>query len=130
MKTIIEGIDFSPLLRARTNFETFRHDMITERDKAGAILAFGQTYELTWKLMQQILMDSGLTYYTPREIFRAAALEKLIKDPELWFDFLKMRALTEDMYEEGITEKIVIEFDSFSHELTDFLNRARVGQFA
>jgi hypothetical protein len=41
-----------------------------------------------------------------------------------------MRALTEDMYEEGITEKIVIEFDSFSHELTDFLNRARVGQFA
>ena len=122
MKTVIADIDFSPLLRARTNFETFRHDMITDRDKAGGIQSFEYTYELAWKMMRRVLIARGTEYNSPREVFRAAAAEGLIKNPEAWYRFLKARNITVHSYDQEDADAVIAVFDDFSRELREFLN--------
>lgn len=77
------------LKRTQTLFETFRKDMITERDKAGAVQAFEFCYELCWKTIKKLLEAEGLEVGTPKDAFRKAATSGLITDPEIWFEFQK-----------------------------------------
>lgn len=123
MNTVIDGIDFTSLLRARANFEAFRCDMITDRDKAGAIQAFEYTYELAWKMMRKVLIARGQEHNSPREVFRVAGIEKLIQNSEIWFEFLKARNITVHSYDEEDADAVIAVFDDFSRELTAFLVR-------
>jgi nucleotidyltransferase substrate binding protein (TIGR01987 family) len=126
MALIRDGIDFEPLLKARANFEDFKEDMVTKRDKAGAIQAFEYTYELSWKTMRKLLLERGKEFNSPREVFRAAALEQFIVDPEQWFVFLKARNLTVHTYDEADADAVIAVFTSFSKELTLFLKKCGV----
>lgn len=128
MNTVIYGIDFMPLLKARTNFEKFRANLSDEQYKAGAIQAFEYTYELTWKMMRKVLIARGQEHNSPREVFRVAGIEKLIQNSEIWFEFLKARNITVHSYDEEDADAVIAVFDDFSRELTDFL--ARIGILA
>jgi len=114
-------INLQPLLRARAKFEKFRLRLDDEQQQAGAIQAFEFTYELAWKAMRKLLLVRGKEYNSPREVFRAAALERLIENPELWFDFLKARNITVHTYDEANADAVIAVFDDFSKELTKFL---------
>ncbi|WP_342267815.1 nucleotidyltransferase substrate binding protein [Candidatus Tisiphia endosymbiont of Empis tessellata] len=59
MVYLIDNIDISNLLKARSNFEDFRLNLDTEQNKAGAIQAFEYCYELTWKTMKRLLEVQG-----------------------------------------------------------------------
>lgn len=110
------------LLKARAIFEDFRKDMHTDRDKAGAVQAFEFSYELAWKIMKRILKLRGEETGSPKDTFRKAAIEKLIDDPEVWFEFQKKRNLTSHTYERENLDLIVDSFDKFSDELTKLVN--------
>lgn len=86
-------VKIDKLINARKVFETFRKDIITERDEAGAIKAFEFSYELSWKMMKRVLAANGIDTTTPKDVFRAAASAKIIDNPEDWFDFQEMRNL-------------------------------------
>lgn len=73
--------------------------------------------------MQRLLRDRGLIANSPREAFRMAALEGFIKEPELWFEFLKKRNITVHTYNEDDAEKVLSIFDTFSQEVTFFLKK-------
>lgn len=118
----IEGIDVSSLVRAYKKLDQFRMHLNTEQEKAGAIQAFEYTFELTWKTMKRILGSKGKSAYSPREVFRMAALEKFIIDPELWFNFLKMRNITIYTFEEENMKKVLKILEPFSQEVAAFLN--------
>ena len=115
---LIENVNIEPLLKAIKKFELFRQNLTTEQEQAGA---FEYCFELSWKIMQRLLGVRGKVANSPKEAFRMAALEGFIKDPELWFDFLKKRNLTVHTYEEEEAREVISVFSSFSKELHDFL---------
>ncbi len=116
-----EEISLSPLLTAFAKFKDFSKDIITERDRAGAIQAFEYCFELAWKTMRRILEKRGRTTNSPKETFRLAALEGLIDDVEQWFEFLRMRNLTVHTYQESEAEKVVSIFPDFTRLLEQFI---------
>lgn len=121
----LENIDISHLLKARNTFEQFRIDMVTDRDKAGAVQAFEYCYELTWKILKKILSQRGIETGSPKTTFRAAALDKLIDAPELWFDFQQKRNLTIHTYNEANMEVVLSCFEMFSSKLSKLIEHLR-----
>lgn len=119
----MSSIDFSKMHKARSTFERYRQDMQDDRDQAGAIQAFEFCYELAWKMMKRILETRGQEVGSPKDTFRKAALEKLIDDPELWFEFQKKRNLTSHTYEQENVDAILSIFDKFSSELDQLIQR-------
>ena len=112
-----------PFLQAFSKFEEFRHNLTTEQLRAGAIQAFEYSFELSWKTMKRILEDRGKIANSPRETFRMAALEGLIDDPELWFDFIKKRNITVHTYDEVDADTVISIFEPFSQEVKKFLTK-------
>ncbi|WP_341751825.1 MULTISPECIES: HI0074 family nucleotidyltransferase substrate-binding subunit [unclassified Candidatus Tisiphia] len=120
MVYLIDNIDISNLLKARSKFEDFRLNLDTEQNKAGAIQAFEYCYELAWKTMKRLLEVQGKNVYTPREVFRESAAAGLISDPAAWFDCIKIRNLTVHTYDVKNVEQVIATFDDFSGMLHDF----------
>ena len=121
-----EKINIDPILKAREVFESFRKDMVTERDKAGAVQAFEFSYELAWKLMKRVLESRGLEVGSPKDTFRQAVHERLIENPEIWFEFQKKRNLTVHTYRDENLENILSIFDIFSAELNKFIEKLKI----
>jgi len=131
---IIEGINFEPLLKARSKFEIFRHNVALQVDnnnlnleeeqkRAGTIQAFEYCYELSWKTMRKVLINKGIIANSPKDTFRAAAKVNLIDDPENWFDFIDLRNTTVHTYDELKASAVVAELGQFSNSLTKFLQQ-------
>lgn len=116
-------INIDKLIKAFGVFERFRKDMITDRDQAGAVQAFEFCYELAWKMMKRFLEMQGLECGSPKDTFRKAALEKIIADPELWFEFQKKRNLTVHTYEQKNLDIIVSIFGDFSKEINCLIQK-------
>lgn len=110
------------LIKAQSVFEEFRQDMVTDRDKAGAIQAFEFCYELAWKTMKRVLKLRGEETGSPKDTFRKAAIEKIIDDPEIWFEFQKKRNITSHTYERENLDLIVDSFEMFSKELKKLIS--------
>jgi hypothetical protein len=127
MEIIVEGVSFNNLLRARTDFEDFREDIHTKRDKAGAVKAFECAYTLAWKTMRKIVDEEEWTIPHTingiRDLFRAAALLNLIDDPVQWFMFQDIYVLITQNLDDNALNKTVAIFDTFSHELSAFINK-------
>lgn len=123
---IIDGINIESLLKACKKFEQFRYNLNSEQEQAGAILSFEYCYELVWKTMKRLLDVRGKSANSPREVFRMAGLEGFIKDPELWFNFLKKRNITVHTYEEEEAKEVISIFEDFSLEIQDFLKNIGV----
>ena len=120
-----ETIDLTKLIKAQQIFEKFRQGMEDDRDKAGAIQAFEFCYELSWKMMKRFLAARGQDTGSPKDTFRKAAIEKLIDDPEVWFEFQKKRNLTTHTYEQENLEAIVAIFDHFSQEMKTLIEQLK-----
>lgn len=118
---LIDTVNIEPLLKAVKKFELFRQNLDTEQEQAGAIQAFEYCFELSWKIMKRLLEVRGRIANSPKETYRMAALEGFIKDPELWFDFLKKRNMTIHTYEEKEAQEVISGFSDFSRELQLFL---------
>lgn len=119
------SIDFSKLINAYQIFEDFRIDMQTDRDKAGAIQAFEFCYELAWKMMKRALLSRGLETGSPKDVFRKAAIDNLIDDPEIWFFFLEQRNLSSHVYERKNMEIILQSFSQFSIETKKLIDNLK-----
>jgi nucleotidyltransferase substrate binding protein (TIGR01987 family) len=103
---IIDNVNIEPLLKAFAKFERFGMHSHSEQEKAGTIQAFEYCFELSWKIMKKLLEERGNAANSPREVFRMAALEGLIADCELWFDFLKKRSMTVHTYNQDEADKV------------------------
>jgi nucleotidyltransferase substrate binding protein (TIGR01987 family) len=120
---IIDGINIQSLLNAFAQFEEFRCNTGTNQLRAGAIQAFEFSYEQAWKIMKRLLDARGQNLNSPREVFRAAALEKFIDDLEEWIEYMYVRNLTAHTYNDGYAAEVVDKFDEFSKLVKEFLNK-------
>jgi len=95
------------IANARTNYE-----------KAGAIQAFEVCYELAKNFLRKVLLlRAQAVPISPKEIFRLAALEGLISDAEIWFEFAQKRNKTSHTYNGEVVEEILTSLPRFLREL-------------
>jgi nucleotidyltransferase substrate binding protein (TIGR01987 family) len=111
------GIDISPLLSAYSQFHEALQITKSDLEKAGTIQYFEFTYELAWKTMKRVLNYRGKDLNSPRPVLREAALEKLIEDPEVWFDFTKDRNETVRTYNKSVANSIFQDLHLFDIEM-------------
>ncbi len=119
---LIDTINIEPLIKALHKFERFRKNDQTEQERAGIIQAFEYCFELSWKIMKKLLQERGQIANSPREVFRMAALEGFIENPEVWFDFLKKRNMTVHTYNEHEANEVLSICPPFSLEVKKFLD--------
>ncbi len=123
---IIESnIEIEPLLNAYEQFNEALKIAKTDLEKAGTIQYFEFTYELAWKALKRILSARGKELNSPKPIFREAALEKLIDDPELWFDFTKDRNETVHTYNKAIANSIFNDLHLFDKEMGKLISKLK-----
>ena len=124
---IIEsGIEIGPLLSAYEQFHAALQIAKTDLEKAGTIQYFEFTYELAWKTLKRLLYSRGKDLNSPKPIFREAALEKFIDDPELWFDFLDDRNQTVHTYNKAIANSIFSDLHLFDIEMNKLIQKLKL----
>ncbi len=111
------------LERATALFNRFRKNMQSEQEKCGTVQAFEFCYELAWKIMRRVLHDRGQETGSPRDTFRKAALENIIEDPTIWFDFQQKRNVTVHTYEEENLTAVIIIFEPFAIALQKLITK-------
>ncbi len=123
---IIESnIDIAPLLMSFDKFHEAVQIAKSDLEKAGTIQYFKFTYELAWKTLKRILNSRGKDLNSPKPIFREAALEKLIDNPELWFDFTKDRNETVHTYNKLIANNIFKDLHLFDAEMIKLISKLK-----
>ncbi|MCB1721989.1 MAG: nucleotidyltransferase substrate binding protein [Rhodospirillales bacterium] len=92
---------------------------LSDLEKMGCIQAFEITFELSWKVMKDYLIYSGvkLIEITPRKVIQEAMAAGLIQDGDMWLNMLKNRNLTSHTYDEShiLSGVEMIETDYLPH---------------
>lgn len=73
--------------------------------------------------MKRVLKHRGLEVGSPRDTFRKAHEEGLIKDPEVWFEFQETRNIVTHTYNEKNLDLIIKVFDSFSIQMQKLIEQ-------
>lgn len=111
---ILGKVSLSPILKAKAQFDDALLRIEDNLDRIGAIKLFEICYELSWKTLKKILEAKGLReVLNPKDVFRVAADQGLIDDPELWFGFHEVRNLTVHTYNEETAQSIFDQLDEF-----------------
>lgn len=122
-KIILENINITPLIKAQAFLQAAIDEAKSQLEKAGAIQSFEMTYELAWKIIKRVLAYRGMDVASPREVFRAAAQEKLIDNPEVWFEFIHYRNLTVHVYNQAIASEVFSFLPMFSAEIIKLISK-------
>lgn len=124
MALILNKIDISNLKKAFAQLSNALIIAKSELERAGTIQCFEFSYELAWKTARKILIALGKdAANNPRMVFRDAAQNNLINDPEIWFKFIEYRNQTVHIYNEDVANEIFNMLPTFRNELADFINR-------
>jgi nucleotidyltransferase substrate binding protein (TIGR01987 family) len=118
--------ELGKLIKAQAMFERFRRDMQDDRDQMGAVLAFKVCYELALRVMKALLVVKGLEATSPKDIFRKAAVAKIVPDSDVWFIFQENRNLTAHVYEQANLVTILESFDIFSLNINEIIQAASI----
>jgi nucleotidyltransferase substrate binding protein (TIGR01987 family) len=102
-----------------------KNESLLESLRSGVIQDFEVAYELSWKFMKKWLsynVGSSVIDGIPRfELFKRAAENGLISEPEIWFDFHDARNKTTHEYSEEIAEFVFEQALKFLPYAKDFL---------
>jgi nucleotidyltransferase substrate binding protein (TIGR01987 family) len=122
---ILGEINIQALLDTKKNFDENLDKVEDDLDRAGIIQYFEFCFELSWKILKKILKHKGeiVSNLGPRDVFRISARYDLLRDPELWFQFLEDRNLTSHTYKEATAEYVFSQLGSFKTELDDVVSR-------
>lgn len=114
----LDKLNIKPLISTRNFLDEIIQNAHNDYEKAGAIQAFEVSFELAKNVIRKVLLlRAQETPITPKEIFRLAALEGLIPDAEVWFDFAKKRNLTSHTYDGETAEEILDSLPNFLNHL-------------
>lgn len=97
------------LLREAIELSTRRP--LADLEREGVIQRFEFTWELAWKLLNDLLVAEGvhLDTVTPRSVLRAAFKARLISDGEAWMKALDARNRMSHTYDSNAVGRVVDE---------------------
>ena len=102
--------------------EACRNPPISLLEQDGVIQRFEYTFELAWKVLQDLFLYRGYEWITgPRLVIEQAFHDGIIIDGELWFAMLRSRNETVHTYDERIVRSILASIqDEYKNELVQF----------
>jgi nucleotidyltransferase substrate binding protein (TIGR01987 family) len=118
---ILGQINISPLIDAHKTLKGGMLGVHSQLERDGLIKRFEYTYELSWKTLKKVLAFQGLDINSPRDVFRAAVRNNLIKDPKVWFDFIDKRNLTSHTYNQEYANEVLNILPLFEQEVADLI---------
>jgi nucleotidyltransferase substrate binding protein (TIGR01987 family) len=77
--------------KALNNLKTAVEKAVDDLDIDGTIKRFELCYELSWKLIKLYLEDLGIICKNPRDCFKQAKINNLIKDEVIWMEMIDTR---------------------------------------
>ena len=122
--TINESI-INDLIRANQRLIEVLAMENTEVNQDATIQRFEFTFELAWKLMQEIVQENRRTYRGVKDIIRQSAELGLIVTPTDWFKFLEFRNLTSHTYKAEIARSIYGQINEFPSAVNNLLTQAK-----
>ena len=96
--------------------------------KAGCIQYFEFCFELSWKLLQSLVIDQGLSSYGPKNAIRVAAQAGIIDNPAAWLKMLDARNLTTHVYKEKTADEVYKQIKHFPPLVDQLLSAASAQQ--
>ena len=119
--------DIQPLLTTKRLLEkALRERTSSELEEMGGVQAFEMAYELSWKTCKRILKSKGVEVYSPKETFRQAAAEGLIREFEAWGEkYLETRNLTVHSYEADILADVWKVLPDFLTDLDYLISKVQ-----
>jgi len=122
-QTIFSGkIIITPLIKASQALHEALEEAQTQLERDGAIQRFEFTYELLWKTLKKILQFKGIDANNPRDVFREAAKNHLIEDPNFWFEVIQKRNSTTHVYNQNLADEIFDFLPKFETVLVSVLD--------
>jgi nucleotidyltransferase substrate binding protein (TIGR01987 family) len=120
-------IDLQPLLTTRQILESaLQKGVNSELEEMGGVQAFEIAYELSWKTLKKVLATKGVEVYSPKETFRKAAAEGLIRDFAAWGEkYLATRNLTVHTYENDALSNVWKVLPSFLSDLDYLISKVQ-----
>jgi nucleotidyltransferase substrate binding protein (TIGR01987 family) len=100
---------FSNFIKAFNQLERFiKEDELNEMEEQGLIKAFENTYELSWKTLQDLLKDKGyLSIVGPRPVIEQSFQDGYILDGKGWMRMHNSRNLMSHTYDEETAKEII-----------------------
>ena len=84
------------------------HKHLNEMEEQGLIKAFEYTYELSWKTLQDLLIEKGYNNITgPRPVIEQSFQDGYIVDGKGWMRMHTSRNLTSHTYDEQTAQEII-----------------------
>lgn len=111
------------LLKANNKLKEALEVEATELNQDATIQRFEFTFELAWKLMQDVLKENRIDVFGVKSVFRESANLKLIDDPIIWFDFLESRNLSTHTYDSDEARKIYEKTKDFPKLIDSLLEK-------
>ncbi|MDR1670161.1 MAG: nucleotidyltransferase substrate binding protein [Spiroplasmataceae bacterium] len=108
--------DIEPLLNMSKLMKKILAKAENEIDEMAAVQAFEISFELAWHTCQKVVNYKGEQARFPRDAFRLAAQAGLIKDPEIWFEFMDKRNETSHAYDINVLEEVFNMLPKFIKE--------------
>ena len=97
-------IDFE---KTFNNLDSAAKGAQTELEIDGTIKRFELCYELSWKLIKELLANLGIICKNPRNCFKQAVINDLISDEEVWLNMIDDRNERVHLYEFVKSREIV-----------------------
>ena len=123
-----KNLDLQPLLTTKKILQkALKEGTSSELEEMGGVQAFEMAYELSWKTLKKVLMSKGVEVYSPKETFRKAAAEGLIRELEVWGEkYLETRNLTVHSYEADILAEVWKVLPEFLKDLEYLITKIQV----
>jgi len=116
-------ISLSALQKATALLANALAQEYNEFTRDATIQRFEYTYELSWKTLKRYLSQyTGSQEHNIKALFREAAQQKLIADPQPWFGYHQARNLTSHTYHEATAEEAYQAAKAFLIDAQQLLN--------
>lgn len=113
------------LIKANERLKEALAEEPTDLNKDATIQRFEFTFELAWKLMQEILKEERIDVYGVKSVFRESARLGLVEGPVVWFDFLESRNLTAHTYDQDEAREIYEKIKDFPPVVESLIEKSK-----
>jgi nucleotidyltransferase substrate binding protein (TIGR01987 family) len=116
---------FSNLKKAYAQLErSLKREQLNELEEQGLIKAFEYTFELSWKTLQDLLLENGYKDVKgPKPVIQQAFQDGYINDGKGWMRMIEGRNLTSHTYDLETAREIILEIrNSFSSLFCDLVS--------
>jgi len=126
----LKKLDLTSLKKALTSLqkaiEYYGREPEDEEVRDSVIQRFEYSYELCWKMLSKELQQrtpspSQTTNLDFKNLMREGSRFGLIDDPEVWFEYRRMRNITSHTYDEATAEKVAGSAKSFLKDAKSLL---------